>query len=163
MKRGILSSVYLKNGNILFSYRPYNFKDIWIYASFPFFLVFAIMIIEWLSLKTCFSVVLFIFSIPVFFMQWLKIRDRRNKKIEESVVNNCLQPIIETDIKRIGDGVLELERVYEIIPVDDSTIYGKRRLVVALNNGNQLIYKVENPKMLSNILLLEINVKVIIE
>lgn len=163
MNRKELSSVLLNNGNILFSYRPYSFKDTWIYAVIPFIVVLAMFVAELLHSKTYYSVVLFFFAIPLSLWLWLEKRDKRNKKIEESIVNYHLQAIIEKDIKNIDDSVFELERLYEVIPVDDSTTYGKRRLVVGLSNGSQLIYNVENPKMLSNILLLEVNVKAIIK
>lgn len=163
MKRKEISSVLLDNGNILFSYRPYTLKETWILASFPCLVSLVLLIIEWLNSKTCYSITLFILSIPLFLFLWLNIRDRRNKKIEESLINFHLQDIIEADIKRINNNILEIERLYEIEAVNDSTTYGKRRMVVTLNNGKQLIYSVDNPRMLTNILLLEISTKPITE
>jgi len=163
MNREEISSVLLNNGNILFSYRPYWFKETWFLASFPCLVSFLLLIIEWLNSKTCYSIALFILSIPLFLFLWLNIRDRRNKKIEESLVNYHLQDIIEADIKRMDNNVIEIERLYEVDAVNDSTTYGKRRMVVTLSNGKQLTYSVDNPKMLSNILLLEINTKPITE
>ena len=101
MNREEISSVLLNNGNILFSYRPYEFKETWFLASFPCLVSFLLLIIEWLNSKTCYSIALFILSIPLFLFLWLNIRDRRNKKIEESLVNYHLQDIIEADIKRV--------------------------------------------------------------
>ena len=74
-----------------------------------------------------------------------------------------MQDIIEADIKRMDNNVIEIERLYEVDAVNDSTTYGKRRMVVTLSTGKQLTYSVDNPKMLSNILLLEINTKPITE
>lgn len=159
MEHRELSSNVLENGNILISYCPYGFKDTWYFAIIPFLLAFIAMVVELLCNHTFYSVIILFIAIVISLLLWISIRDRKNRKIENVIITRYLEDKIQDEIKSLGNDIYELEREYNVISLNDSTTYGKRSLTVLLSNGKNMVYNVVNPKMLKNVLMLEIVVK----
>ncbi len=158
MKELEKSSTVLESGNILFSYQPLVFRNVILWALSPVYIVILVNMVELYTSHSVYSLVLLFFAMPVALSLLLKLRDKRNKAIEERIVFRHLNDIVQKDICDIDNTVVELERCYVRTPVDDSITYGQRQLEVQLSNGEKMIYEITNPKMLDKILLLEINV-----
>lgn len=154
MARQELTSTVLENGNILISYIPYTFKDVLFIALMPMVIVTLTTLVELNIHNSMYSLLLLFFSIPSTFYLLLYMRD---KKIEGKIIMQHLDDIIEKDIRKVDNGVVELERSYMRFPKNDSMTYGSRQLFIQLSNGKQMVYKVINPRMLDKVLLIEID------
>ena len=154
-----VSSHETKDGNVVFSYRPVGFAK----SLFGCCCILVVLIaIEWCMIRpveiALIAVTIFI-GVPITLKLPLYIRDKRNDYIEKELISKHLKDQIEKDIHDIGDNVRENEREYIRRKSKDSMTYGKRNYVVALSDGQRLVYHVDNPQMLHEILQLEIKMQ----
>lgn len=138
MNSKIKSIEQIENGNFIFSYKneKYNYLS-------PIFLI---------------SLIIFITLPLCAFLIYLWDRKRLSKdiKIEELVVNQCLENYIIGDIDKYNKKYIVIYRKYFHDDNNSTTI---RYLSVLLSNGIQLKYNVINEVNFDSTTLLEIDIK----
>ena len=157
-----VSSHETKDGNVVFSYRPVGIAKS-LFGCCCILLV-VLIAIEWCIIRPVeIACIAFLFTmfigVPITLELPLYIRNKRNDYIEKELISKYLKDQIEKDIHDIGDNVRENEREYIRRKSKDSMTYGKRNYVVALSDGQRLVYHVDNPQMLHEILQLEIKMQ----
>lgn len=156
-----VSSHKTEDGNVVFSYRPVGFAK----SLFGCCCILVVLIaIEWCIIRPVeiafiASAVTILIGFFITLTLPLYIRNKRNDYIEKELISKHLKDQIEKDIHDIGDNVRENERKYIRRMSEDSMTYGKRNYVVALSDGQRLVYHVDNPQMLHKILQLEIKMQ----
>ena len=157
-----VSSHETKDGNVVFSYRPVGIAKS-LFGCCCILLV-VLIAIEWCIIRPVeIACIAFLFTmfigVPITLELPLYIRNKRNDYIEKELISKHLKDQIEKDIHDIGDNVRENERKYIRRKSKDSMTYGKRNYIVALSDGQRLVYHVDNPQMLHEILQLEIKMQ----
>ena len=163
-----VSSHETKDGNVVFSYRPVTAVSV-LFDKFLILILDVLILVVWIVFRPRGIPLLFTLAFTVglvivlgFILAYVvyNIRDRRNDGIEEYFISNHLRDQIEIDIRNIGNNVNVIEQRYKRVErIEGSMTFENRSYVVALSDGQRLVYHVDNPQMLHEILQLEIKMQ----
>lgn len=128
-----------ENGNIVFSFKPIQYKDrLWILIVIE--LYFLIQFIYWLQKPEFFWFAFFSSSITAILIWGLTI-EKMNKKVIRKNALNLLDDKIKRDIESIDNSLIELERNYKNIENDKMNLED-HFVDVLLSDGRQLRYRI---------------------
>lgn len=160
--KGIVISE-LKNGNVVFSYKHVTYKrnSMWIFI--PLIIVLILCIYEYTHNESVYILMIGVPIILYFFYRWLKKTENKNKRTEEEIIYNALNPVIIKDINfSFGENVVEVEREY-IIKTGKYGEVVEKHVTVLLSNGKELKYQIINGKYYDKIRQFEIDMHPIVE
>ena len=152
-----MEGFYIKeNGDIVINYNRIKIRNrIWVFlisecliGGFCYW-IFPDNIINFL-------IIFFVLGFPTLAILWSTCVDGGTKKIEKKLSFECLNSIIDKDIKAINSDIHELDRYYSRYDDDKETV---RYVRVILSNGQQLQYNIRDIAEYENKNVLEIEVK----
>jgi len=145
-----------ENGNIVINYDRVKIKDkVWLFL-IPECLIGAFCYWIFPNNISYFLILFFVLGFPTLAILWSTCVDGGNKKIEKKLSFECLNSIIDKDIKAINSDIHELDRYYSRYDDDKETV---RCVRVMLSNGQQLQYNIRDIAEYENKNVLEIDVK----